>query len=285
MGGIIDGKAVAKAVRTEVKREVKSFRKRFGRGPGLNVILVGEDPASKVYVGKKEQTSARLGFESRVDRLSSDIPREKLLELVHAYNEDSNVDGILVQLPLPDHIDEDEIVAAIDPAKDVDGLHTMNMGRLLRGEPGPVPCTPLGIMQLLKHSGVELKGKRAVVVGRSNIVGKPAALLLQREHATVTMCHSRTADLSGEIGRADIVVAAIGRPEFIKGEWVKPGAVVIDVGVNRMEEKLVGDVEFEPALERASLITPVPGGVGPMTIACLMRNTLDAATRREEGLA
>jgi methylenetetrahydrofolate dehydrogenase (NADP+)/methenyltetrahydrofolate cyclohydrolase len=281
MGGIIDGKAVAKAVRTEVKRGVKSFVKKYGRQPGLNVILVGEDQASQVYVGRKEKTSARLGFNSRVDRLDENTSREELLDLVRSFNEDPWVDGILVQLPLPSHLDEDEIVAAIDPVKDVDGLHTVNMGRLLRGEPGPVPCTPLGIMLLLEHSGVELKGKQAVVVGRSNIVGKPAALLLQRQHATVTMCHSRTADLPGEIGRADVLIAAIGRPEFIRGEWVKPGAVVIDVGVNRLDDKLVGDVEFEAALERAALVTPVPGGVGPMTIACLMKNTLESAIRRE----
>jgi len=281
----IDGKAFALGLRERVGIAAASFRAKTGRAPGLAVVLVGEDPASQVYVRAKGKATVEAGMESFEHKRDAAISQEELLALVDDLNRDERVDGILVQLPLPPHIDEAAVIAAIDPDKDVDGFHLINVGRLATGAPGLVPCTPLGCLQLLRDELGDLSGRDAVVVGRSNIVGKPMAALLVRESCTVTIAHSRTRDLPGLIGRSDIVIAAIGRPRFIKGEWLKPGATVIDVGVNRLEDKkLAGDVDFATAVEVAGAITPVPGGVGPMTIAMLMRNTLVAAHRRA-GLA
>lgn len=274
---IIDGKAVAAQMEEEMKAEVQQMVAE-GNQPGLAVILVGEDPASKVYVGRKHKSCERLGIASLEYKLPEDTTEDHVLELIDELNNRDDVHGILVQLPLPKHIDSKKVLVSIDPAKDVDGFHPINVGCLFVDESPLPPCTPAGIMELLKRTGVDLKGKNAVVVGRSNIVGKPVAIMLLKEHATVTICHSRTADLPGVCRSGDVLVAAVGRPEMIKGDWVKPGAVVIDVGVNRLENgKLVGDVEFATAAERASAITPVPGGVGPMTIAMLMKNTITAA--------
>lgn len=278
---LIDGKAVAKTVRAEVKAGVEQFVAAHGRPPGLQVVLVGDDPASQVYVRNKERASEKVGIAGGVHRLPADTTQDALLALVAELNADDSVDGILVQMPLPDHIDSDAVVAAIDPAKDVDGLTAQSAGRLALGRPGLVSCTPLGCMRLLQEAGCDPKGKRAVVVGRSDLVGKPIAQLLLQKHATVTIAHSRTTDLAAVVGEADIVVAAAGRRGLVKGAWVKPGAVVIDVGINRGDDgKLHGDVEFEAAAQRASAITPVPGGVGPMTIAMLLSNTLQAARAR-----
>ena len=247
--------------------------------PGLAVVIVGEDPASEVYVRMKHKACDETGIRSFKHVLPDDTSQDVLLGLVEELNEDDEVHGILVQLPLPDHIDEDAIIETISPAKDVDGFHPENVGRMLIGKETFLPCTPHGCMVLLEEMGVDLKGKEAVVVGRSNIVGKPVAIMLLEKHATVTICHSRTADLAEVVGRADVLVVAVGRPEMVKGDWIKPGAVVIDVGVNRTDDGLVGDVEFGPAAERAAAITPVPGGVGPMTIAMLLENTVESATR------
>jgi methylenetetrahydrofolate dehydrogenase (NADP+)/methenyltetrahydrofolate cyclohydrolase len=274
---IIDGKAVRDQMEEEMRAEVESLKAQ-GVNPGLAVVLVGDDPASKVYVSNKQKACGRLGIESFEYKLPAETTEEYLLNLIGELNSRSDVNGILVQLPLPDHIDSQKVLLAIDPAKDVDGFHPLNVGKLFVDESPLPPCTPAGIMELLRRTGVALKGKHAVVVGRSNIVGKPVAIMLLKEHATVTICHSRTLDLPGVCREADVLVAAVGRPEMIKGDWVKEGAVVIDVGVNRLESgKLVGDVEFASAAERASAITPVPGGVGPMTIAMLMKNTISAA--------
>lgn len=281
MAQIIDGKELASRKRTAIAHEVKAFSARYGRVPGLAVVLVGEDPASGIYVKNKKLACEKTGIASLSWQLSADTTQAELLGLIDQLNASPEVDGILVQLPLPDGLNEDEVLLRIDPAKDVDGFHPFNMGMLLTGAPTLVPCTPRGIMEMLHDSGAELKGKDAVVVGRSNIVGKPIALLLMMEHATVTVCHSRTKDLAEKISRADIVVAAIGKPEMVKGSWIREGAVVIDVGVNRTEAGLKGDVEFGEASKRASLITPVPGGVGPMTITMLLENTLIAARARE----
>lgn len=275
MGNIIDGKVIARQIRKELKEEVEQI-KSTGKVPGLAVILVGDDPASHTYVKSKERACTEAGFFSKAYRLEGTTSQDNLLHIIHRLNNDEEIHGILVQLPLPASMDEKKILNAIDPRKDVDGFHPVSAGRLMTGDPTFVACTPLGIIELLDRSGVEIKGKNAVVVGRSNIVGKPAAILLLQRHATVTICHSRTVDLPAEVGRADILVAAVGRPEMIKGDWIKEGAVVIDVGINRVDGKLVGDVEFESAVKRASAITPVPGGVGPMTIAMLLRNTLEA---------
>jgi len=281
---IIDGKALAARVQEEVAAQVADFKERHGRSPGLTVVLVGDDPASSVYVGRKEKSSKAAGIVGRTIRMPDTTTREELRAQLEALNADDNVDGILLQLPLPAHIDTDEMLSLIDPAKDVDGFHPISQGRLMVGKETFVPCTPSGMSRMLDEIGADLKGKRAVVVGRSNIVGKPMAMLLLARHATVTICHSRTQDLPGEVGRADIVVAAIGRAEFVKGEWIKPGAIVLDVGINRNEAgKLVGDVEFSAAKERAAWITPVPGGVGPMTVACLLQNTVQAANQRAGG--
>jgi methylenetetrahydrofolate dehydrogenase (NADP+)/methenyltetrahydrofolate cyclohydrolase len=277
---IIDGKAFAEGLRARVAAAVPDFVARTGRAPGLAVVLVGEDPASRVYVRSKGKATVAAGMESFEHLLDDDASEEALLGLVHSLNADSRVDGILVQLPLPKQIDEKKVIAAIDPAKDVDGFHVDNAGKLAVGEDALVPCTPLGCIMMLKDRLGDLSGLEAVVVGRSNIVGKPIAQLLLRENCTVTIAHSRTRDLPGVVGRGDIVVAAVGRPEMIKGDWLKPGATVIDVGINRVDGKLVGDVDFASASEVAGAITPVPGGVGPMTIAVLLRNTLVAAHAR-----
>ena len=280
---IIDGKAVAKQVREEVRRDTERLRDDHGVVPGLGVVLVGEDPASRLYVRNKEKACAEAGIRSVEHLLPASVTQHELLDLIGRLNQDPAIHGILVQLPLPDHIAAGRILEAVSPAKDVDGFHPVNQGLLLSGGAGFKPCTPLGIMRLLDSVDCELKGKTAVVVGRSNIVGKPVALMLLARHATVTLCHSRTLDLGGEVGRADVVVAAVGKTHAVRGEWIKPGAVVIDVGINRLPTgKLAGDVEFEPARERASWISPVPGGVGPMTICMLLSNTLLAAQRSLE---
>ena len=277
---IIDGKAFAADLRERIAGQVATFRAAAGRAPGLAVVLVGEDPASAVYVRSKHKATLAAGMESFEFRLPADVPQQVLLDLVDTLNGDDAVDGILVQLPLPAHIDEQVVITRIDPDKDVDGFHPVNAGRLATGLDGFVPCTPLGCVMLLKDVLGDLAGLDAVVVGRSNIVGKPMAQLLIRESCTVTVAHSRTRDLSSVVRRADIVVAAVGRPEMIRGEWIKPGATVIDVGINRTEDGLVGDVDFAGAASVAGAITPVPGGVGPMTIAVLLRNTLVSAHRR-----
>ncbi|MFP2929116.1 bifunctional methylenetetrahydrofolate dehydrogenase/methenyltetrahydrofolate cyclohydrolase FolD [Pyxidicoccus sp. 3LG] len=277
MAQLIDGKAVAAQVRAEVKAEVARLKAERGITPGLAVVRVGEDPASKVYVTGKKKAAEEVGFNSWEHHPDENITQDALLALVHQLNEDPAVHGILVQLPLPKHIDADVIISAVKPEKDADGFHPMNAGNLLLGRPATRACTPYGIMRLLEEIGCNPAGKRAVVVGRSNIVGKPMALMLLQKNATVTIAHSKS-DVRREVEGADIVVVAVGVKELVKGEWIKPGAVVIDVGMNRTPEgKLVGDVEFAKASERASYITPVPGGVGPMTIAMLIRNTLEAA--------
>ncbi len=274
---LIDGKARAAALRAEVTTGVATM----ARAPGLAVVLVGEDPASAVYVRSKGKACREAGMESFEHRLSADTSEADLLALVRQLNVDSTVDGILVQLPLPAHINANAVIATIDPDKDVDGFHPVNAGRLASGLHGFVPCTPLGSMMLLKDVRGSLSGLDAVVIGRSNIVGKPMAQLLLAESATVTIAHSRTRDLPDLVRRADIVVAAVGRPEMVRGDWIKPGATVIDVGINRVDGKLVGDVAFDEAVNVAGAITPVPGGVGPMTIACLLANTLVSAQRRQ----
>ncbi|MBP2278083.1 MULTISPECIES: bifunctional methylenetetrahydrofolate dehydrogenase/methenyltetrahydrofolate cyclohydrolase FolD [Sphingomonas] len=278
---LIDGKAFAAGLRARITERVAAFVGQAGRAPGLAVVLVGEDPASAVYVRNKGRATREAGMVSVEHRLPADVPQDALLDLVDALNADPAIDGILVQLPLPGHIDERTVLTRIDPDKDVDGFHPVNAGRLATGLPGFVPCTPFGCVMLLKDVLGDLAGLDAVVIGRSNIVGKPMAQLLIAESCTVTVAHSRTRDLSSVIKRADIVVAAVGRPEMIKGEWLKPGATVIDVGINRTEAGLVGDVDFAGAMSVAGAVTPVPGGVGPMTIACLLRNALLSAERRE----
>ncbi len=278
---IIDGKAFAVGLRGRVAQRVAAFVEKAGRAPGLAVVLVGEDPASAVYVRNKGRATREAGMVSVEHRLPADVPQDALIDLVDALNADPAIDGILVQLPLPGHIDERAVLIRIDPGKDVDGFHPVNAGRLATGMAGFVPCTPLGCVMLLKDQLGDLSGLDAVVIGRSNIVGKPMAQLLIAESCTVTVAHSRTRDLSSVVKRADIVVAAVGRAQMIKGEWIKPGATVIDVGINRTEAGLVGDVDFVGAMGVASAVTPVPGGVGPMTIACLLRNTLVSAERRE----
>lgn len=278
---IIDGKAFAAALRGRIATQVTALRDAGGRAPGLAVVLVGEDPASAVYVRNKHKATIAAGMASFEYRLPADTEQDELLTLVASLNADPLVDGILVQLPLPQQIDADTVLMAIDPDKDVDGFHPVNAGRLATGLPGFVPCTPYGCVMLLKDQLGDLAGLDAVIIGRSNIVGKPMAQLLIAESCTVTVAHSKTRDLPGIVHRADIVVAAVGRPEMIKGEWIKPGAVVIDVGINRTDDGLVGDVDFNRAASVASAITPVPGGVGPMTIACLLRNTLISASRRQ----
>lgn len=278
MTKIIDGKAIAGQIRAELKREVTHFKEE-GREPGLTVILVGDNSASQTYVKFKERAATEIGIRSEVIKKTDEISQEELLQIIAGLNADRKVDGILVQLPLPDHIDQKVVLEAIDPAKDVDGFHPINTGRLFSGQDQErrfEACTPLGIIELLEREGIEIKGKKAVIVGRSNIVGKPVAHLLLERHATVTLCHSRTKDLARETRQADLLIAAVGRAQFIAGDMVKEGAVVIDVGINRVDGKLVGDVEYEGAKARAGYITPVPGGVGPMTIALLMKNTLKA---------
>ena len=279
---IIDGKAIAAKVRAEVGAQVARLKRDHGFVPGLAVVLVGEDPASKVYVKNKALQTVEVGMKSVEHKLPVETSELALLELVGALNRDDTIHGILVQMPLPKHIDALKVIEAIDPLKDVDGFHAVNVGRLSIGERALVPCTPTGSMILAKSVRPDLKGLDAVVIGRSNIVGKPMAQLLIREDCTVTVAHSRTRDLEAVCRRADILVAAVGRPEFVKASWIKPGAIVIDVGINRItgpdgKGRLVGDVAYEEAVKVAGAITPVPGGVGPMTIACLLKNTLEAA--------
>lgn len=280
---LIDGKGLAARIRAGLKVETDELT-RSGFQPGLAVVLVGDDPASHVYVANKTKACAEIGFRAFDHHLPAATTEEFLLELVDTLNKTPSVDGILVQLPLPSHIDSRKVLLAIDPRKDVDGFHPDNLGRMLMGEPRFVPCTPAGVMRLLAEDGVNLEGKHAVVLGRSNIVGKPAAVLLSAANATVTLCHSKTLNLADVVRQADVLVAAIGRPKFVKGDWIKPGAIVIDVGMNRPPEgKLCGDVDTDAASVNAAAITPVPGGVGPMTIALLMENTLVSARRRARG--
>lgn len=276
---LIDGKKIAESTRAEVAERAAAFQSRTGVVPHLTAVLVGDDPASQVYVRNKEKAAEKAGFKSTLIRLPAATSQAELMDVVLRLNHDRTVHGILVQLPLPKQIDSVAILDAIHPLKDVDAFHPENVGLMLQGRPRYLPCTPAGVMRLLEVSGTKLTGAHAVVIGRSDIVGKPmAALLMQKgADATVTVCHSRTQDLAAHCRRADVLVAAIGIPEFVKGDMIKPGAVVIDVGINRLGDKLVGDVDFEPAAQIASAITPVPGGVGPMTIAMLLSNTLKAA--------
>jgi len=284
---IIDGTALAAALRLAVQEAAANLRRTERLRPGLAVVLVGEDPASGIYVRSKIRHTEEAGMTSFAHRLPADTPEEGLLTLIGGLNRDERVHGILVQLPLPSHIDAQRVLQAVDPAKDVDGFHVVNAGRLSAGLPGAVvPCTPSGCLRLIRSVRPNLQGLRALVIGRSNIVGKPMALLLLAEDCTVTLAHSRTADLAGECRQADILVAAVGRPEMIRGDWIKPGAIVVDVGINRLDDgsgsgktRLVGDVRFAEAVAVAGAITPVPGGAGPMTVACLLLNTLVAACR------
>jgi methylenetetrahydrofolate dehydrogenase (NADP+)/methenyltetrahydrofolate cyclohydrolase len=282
---LIDGKAFAATVRSDVATRVAAYKDQFGGVPGLAVVLVGADPASEIYVRNKGKMTRETGMESFEHKLPADTSEKDLLALVEDLNRDVRVHGILVQLPLPGHISEQKVIATIDPQKDVDGFHVVNAGLLATGGEGMVPCTPLGCLMMLKDRLGDLSGKKALVIGRSNIVGKPMAQLLLKESCTVTIAHSRTTDLASECRQADIIVAAVGVPELVRGDWIKPGAVIIDVGMNRLPKddgktRLVGDVNFEEASKVASAITPVPGGVGPMTIACLLANTITAAERQ-----
>ncbi len=286
---IIDGKAIAARVRGEVAAEVEEFSRQSGRRPGLATVLVGEDPASAIYVGGKQRACAEVGMTPFDRRLPADVPVEQVAAELEALNHDRSVSGVLLQLPLPEHLDGSALTAMIRPEKDVDGLTPVNAGLLSLGRPGLRPCTPIGVIELLAQTGIRLRGAEAVVVGRSNLFGKPMAQLLLAENATVTVCHSRTTDLPGVCARADVLIAAVGHPRLIGADFVKPGAVVIDVGMSRLTPEqaqnksgLVGDVDFASVAEIASAITPVPGGVGPMTIAFLLRNTLQAARRQAE---
>ncbi len=277
MATIIDGKQISTQIKDELKEKIANLPEG-SQVPSLAVILVGSDPASSVYVNNKKKACAYIGIGSKSFELPEDTTQEELLNLIDTLNADPSINGILVQLPLPKHINEDEVIKRIDPDKDVDGFHPISVGRLLLGEKGFVSCTPAGIIQLLKRSGIEIEGKECVVIGRSNIVGKPMAVLMLRENATVTICHSRTKDLKEVCKRADILIVAIGKPKMITAEYIKEGAVVIDVGIHRMENgKLCGDVDFDDVEAHCSAITPVPGGVGPMTIAMLMNNCVEAA--------
>jgi methylenetetrahydrofolate dehydrogenase (NADP+) / methenyltetrahydrofolate cyclohydrolase len=278
---LLDGKKLAASIKGEVKTRVASFTTRHRRAPSLNVVLVGDDAASQIYVRNKGRACRKTGIISYENRLPKETEEKELLSLIDTLNADDTVDGILVQLPVPGHIRAEKVIETISPDKDVDGLHPTNIGALVAGKDALRSCTPLGCMKLIDKAGVDLVGANAVVVGRSTMVGKPMAMMLLERHATVTMCHSRTKKLPHVIQEADVVVAAVGYPELIKGDWVKRGATVIDVGINRLEDgRIVGDVEFENAITHASWITPVPGGVGPMTIACLVENTIRAAERR-----
>lgn len=282
---IIDGKVIAAELRAKVGEAVRTMASAHGFAPGLAVVLVGEDPASQVYVASKAKHTIEAGMRSFEHRLPADTSEADLLEMVRKLNSDDAVDGILVQLPLPAHIDAAKVIEAIDPAKDVDGFHPINAGRLATGERALVPCTPLGCMILAKKVSPSLKGLEAVVIGRSNIVGKPVAQLLLQEDCTVTIAHSRTRDLPSVVRRADLVIAAVGRPQMVRGDWLKPGSIVIDVGINRIPKddgktRLVGDVAFDEAMQVAAHVTPVPGGVGLMTVACLLRNCVEAACAR-----
>jgi methylenetetrahydrofolate dehydrogenase (NADP+)/methenyltetrahydrofolate cyclohydrolase len=280
-GVILDGKAIAQDVRQGVKERVGQFLRERGTVPGLATVLIGEDPASRVYVGTKEKACREVGMQSFPYHLPASTSVEEVLQLIAALNTQPEVHGILIQLPLPPHLEQRHLILALTPEKDVDGLHPLNQGRLLLGEEALRPCTPLGVMRLIEHSGVSVSGKKAVVIGRSMLVGKPVALMLLEQNATVTCCHSKTTDLATEVRSADIIVSAVGHPDVVQGAWIKPGAVVIDVGISRLiDGKLKGDVEFAVAKERAAFITPVPGGVGPMTVAMLLANTLKAAERQ-----
>ena len=276
---LIDGRAVAETLRGELAGEVAAFTERHGRPPGLATVLVGEDPGSIVYVGMKHRQSEAIGIASFDHRLAADTSEAELVALIERLNADPDVSGVLIQLPLPGQLDGVKLPGLVDVAKDVDGLTALSAGLLALGRPGLRPCTPSGVMVLLDSAGIALEGAEAVVVGRSNLFGKPMAQLLLAANATVTMCHSRTRDLAAVCARADVLIAAVGRAKMVTADWVKPGATVIDVGVNRLEGGLVGDVDFDAVRERAGAITPVPGGVGPMTIACLLRNTLEAAKK------
>lgn len=281
MGTILDGKVVAQVVRRSVKDGVARFLAQHGHAPGLATVLIGDDPVSRVYVGTKEKACREVGMQSSGYRLPATVPAAEALVLISALNTRAEVHGVLIQLPFPRRLEKERLIEALDPEKDVDALHPLNQGRILLGEEGLRPCTPLGVMRLLEESGLPLAGKKAVVIGRSTLVGKPVALMLLERHATVTCCHSHTADLASEVRAADVVVAAIGQPGVIKGDWIKEGAVVIDVGISRLADGvLAGDVEFAAAKERAAFITPVPGGVGPMTVAMLLVNTLKAAEKQ-----
>lgn len=276
---LIDGKAIAKEVFKDLRQKTEELKAK-GVTPGLTVIIVGEDPASQTYVASKEKRAHKLGFNGGVIRLPESTTQEELCAIIDKLNADESVDGILVQLPLPPHLDKFEVIRRISPEKDVDGFHVVNSGCLFSGLPGFLPCTPKGALKLIESTGVSISGKNAVVVGRSLIVGKPLSMMLCDRNATVTICHSRTEDLAAHTKNADILVAAVGIPKFIKGDMIKPGAVVIDVGINRVDGALCGDVDFEQAKEVAGYLTPVPGGVGPMTIAMLMENTYLAALKR-----
>ena len=272
---IIDGKLVSANIREEIKKRTKVIKEKYSRVPGLAAVLVGEDPASQIYVRNKRKSCADVGIYSEEHKLSESTTQDELLELINKLNNDVNINGILVQLPLPNHIDESNILSSVASDKDVDGFHPINAGHLFEGKPEFIPCTPHGIIKMLEFYNIDIEGKNAVVLGRSNIVGKPAAILLLQKNATVTICHSRTKNLNHELKKADIIVAAIGKAHFVKKDMVKEGAVVIDVGINRLETgKLAGDVDFDQVQEIASFITPVPGGVGPMTITMLLWNTL-----------
>jgi methylenetetrahydrofolate dehydrogenase (NADP+)/methenyltetrahydrofolate cyclohydrolase len=274
---VIDGRAVAQRVRAEVGQGVAAFAERHGRPPGLATVLVGEDPASAIYVGGKQKATAEVGMRGFDHRLSADAPREEVVGLIEQLNADPEVSGIICQLPVPGHLDGVELTSLVSPAKDVDGLTPTSAGLLALGRPGLRPCTPVGVMLLLEEAGAQLEGAEAVVIGRSNLFGKPMVQLLLGANATVTTAHSRTRDLPAVARRADVLIVAVGRDRLVKGDWIKPGAIVIDVGMNRSDDGLHGDVDFDEAVEVAGAITPVPGGVGPMTIACLLRNTLQAA--------
>ncbi|MBE7040396.1 MAG: bifunctional methylenetetrahydrofolate dehydrogenase/methenyltetrahydrofolate cyclohydrolase FolD [Ruminococcaceae bacterium] len=279
---ILDGKAVSQRIKDELRTEVEGLKAK-GINPGLAVIIVGDDPASRIYVNNKKKACEYCGIESFEYAMPAETTHEELMALIEKLNNDDRVDGILCQLPIPKHLDEKAVINAIRPDKDVDAFHPANVGKIMIGDYDFLPCTPAGVMELIKESGIDISGKECVVIGRSNIVGKPMAMLLLHAHGTVTICHSRTKDLAETVRRADVVVAAVGVPELIKGDMIKEGAVVIDVGMNRLaDKKLVGDVEFESAAKKASAITPVPGGVGPMTIAMLMKNTVKAALVHSE---
>lgn len=278
MAKILDGKAVSQRVKNALKDETEKFFEKYGVRPGLAVVIVGDDPASRVYVNSKKKACAEIGYYSEEHALPESTTEDELLSLVEKLNGDTKIHGILVQLPLPKHIDEEKIINAINPKKDVDAFHPVNVGKIMIGNFDFLPCTPAGVMELIGESGIDLTGKNCVVVGRSNIVGKPQAMLLLHKNATVTICHSKTKNIKEITKNADVLVAAVGRAQMFDGDYIKDGAVVIDVGMNRLEnKKLVGDVDFESAEKKASYITPVPGGVGPMTIAMLMKNTLTAA--------
>ncbi len=279
---ILDGKSIAAEVQEKVRIAVKNRLENGLKQPGLAVLLVGSDPASEVYVRNKRKSCDEVGFHSVAFDMPADTSQDELLQHIDALNADDDIDGILVQLPLPEHIDPERVIERIDPGKDVDGFHPYNVGRMALRLPTMRSCTPRGVMTMLEHTDMDLAGLDAVVVGQSNIVGRPMAMELLAARCTVTICHSRTKNLADKVARADLLVAAVGRPEFIQGDWIKAGAIVIDVGINRLEDgRLVGDVEFERASQRAAWITPVPGGVGPMTVATLLANTLNAAERRD----